>query len=177
MKKSTVRWIALIAGICLLLLGCALFATPVLNSVAVAYVAVALMLIHGVTEICHYFTSRKEQGLSGWSLADGIITTVLALMLLFQPGAEMFMISYIFAFWVLFTGVTRTSAAFTLRDIGGKRWGWVLAAGIIGILLGVLALFNPLYGILVIGFMLPMLFIIQGISAVAVFFASGDDKE
>lgn len=174
MKSTTTRVLLLIFGILLIIMGIALFATPVANSVAVAYIICFLMIIYGIVEISHYFSERKLQIASGWTLADGIITVILGVILLFTPSAAILTTVWVFAFWLLFTGIMRTAGAFTAKKARIKGWGWILAAGIIGILLGILFMCEPLFTITVIGFSLPILFIIQGISAVAMFFTRSD---
>ncbi len=173
MKGSTVRWWLLIFGILMAILGIVLFATPGMNTLVMAYVVCTLMLVYGIAEIAFYITHRKSQAVSGWLLADGIITAILGLLLMFMPGAQILTMSLMFAVWVLFTGVTRTSGAFAAKDAGSSNWGWVLAAGILGILVGVWLMFDPLLAVMTIGFLLPAAFVVQGISAVAAFFATG----
>lgn len=174
MKSNTIRWLLLIFGILLALLGIVMFATPGMNTVVMAYVVCILMIVYSIAEIAFYIAHRKSHAVSGWLLADGIITAILGLLLLSMPGAQILTMSIMFAFWVLFTGVTRTSAAFAARDAGSSNWGWVLAAGILGILMGVWLLFDPLLAVVTIGFLLPVAFVVQGISAVAAFFATGN---
>ncbi len=174
MKVSSVRWWLLILGILLAILGVVMLATPGMNTLVLAYVVCALMLIYGITEIVFYIAHHKSQAVSGWLLADGIITAILGLLLLFMPGAQILTMSLLFALWVLFTGVTRTSGAFAARDAGSSSWGWVLAAGILGILIGVWLMFDPLFAVMTIGYLLPVAFMAQGISAIAAFFATGN---
>lgn len=172
MKNNTIRWALLIFGILLVGMGFVLFATPGANSLAMAYMVCILMLVYGICEIVFYIAHRKSHVVSGWLLADGMITAVLGLLLLFMPGAQILTMSLVFAAWVLFTGVTRTSAAFAAKDAGAPSWGWVLAAGILGILSGVWLMCDPLLAVVAMGYLLPAAFLIQGVSAVAAFIAT-----
>ena len=173
MKNNAVRWILLIFGILLIVAGIALFATPGMNSLVMAYVVCILMLVYGIAEIVFYIAQHKNHIVSGWVLADGIITAILGLLLLFIPGTQILTMSILFAIWVLFTGVTRTTAAFTAKDAGSSNWGWILAAGILGIILGIWFMCDPVLTIMTIGFLLPLAFVMQGVSAISVFFTTG----
>ncbi len=173
-RSTAARVLLLIFGALMVILGISLFSTPIANSVATTYIVTALMLAYGISEIYHYFAYRKVRHLSGWVLADGIITALLAALLLFRPGAQLLTFSTVFAVWVLFSGVMRTSAAFTAREFGSHSWGWILAAGILGILVGLFLMFDPVLAIMTIGFLLPAAFIMQGISAMAMFFSTGE---
>ncbi len=174
MKNGIVRALLLIFGILMVILGCILFAIPGANSLALSYIVCILMLLYGIAEIVFYIANRKGHAVSGWVLADGIITAILSLLLLFMPVVQILTMSIMFAVWVLFTGVTRTSAAFVAKDLGESNWGWILAVGIIGILLGVWLMFDPLLAIITIGFLVAVAFIMQGVSAIAIFFATGN---
>lgn len=173
MKTGTIRWSLLIFGILLAGLGLVMFATPGINSLVIAYLVCTLMLVYGIAEVVFYIAHRKSSVVSGWLLADGIITSILGVLLMFMPGAQILSMSILFALWVLFTGVTRTSAAFVAKDAGVSSWGWVLIAGIVGILVGIWLMFDPLFAVMTIGYLLPVAFFVQGVSAVAAFFATG----
>lgn len=172
MKNTATRVLMLIFGILLIGLGIVLFASPIANSVVLAYVICILMAVYGIAEIIFYIVRRKDGAASGWALTDGIITTILGLMLLFIPGAQIPTMTILFAFWVLFTGVTRTAAAFTSKSAGARNWGFLLVVGIIGILLGIWLLCDPLLAVVTIGYLLPLAFLVQGVSAIATFFSS-----
>lgn len=175
MKSKMIRWGLLILGILLILLGIIMFSTPGMNTLAMAYIVCILMLVYGIAEIVFYIAHHNNHVVSGWLLADGIITAILGLLLLFMPGAQILTMSILFAVWVLFTGVTRTSAAFVAKNADTSSWGWVLAAGILGILVGVWLMFDPLLAMITIGFLLPVTFLVQGISAIAAFFATNEE--
>ncbi len=171
MDSNIPRWLVLVLGILLIVMGIVLFFTPVANSIFFAYFMSALMLIFGGGEIIYYLC-RHDKGISGWILADGIITVILGALLLFIPGATIPGMTILFAMWVLFTGVIRLSAAFAAKDRGSSDWGWILAAGILGILIGIWFMFDPLLTFISIGYILPLAFIVQGVSAIGVFLST-----
>ncbi len=174
MKNNAMRWLLLIFGILMVIFGFVLFATPGANSIILAYLMSVLMFLYGITEII-YFIVRHDRHVSGWVLADGIITAILGGLLLFTDGAKIPTMTMLFSMWVLFTGVTRLSAAFAAKDLGSANWGWILAAGIIGILAGIWLMCDPLLAFISIGYLLPMVFMVQGISAIGAFFATSGD--
>lgn len=175
MKSNTAtRVLLLIFGILLIILGFVLFATPGMDAIVLGYIVCILMLVFGIAEIVFYCTHHKMHVASGWVLADGILTAILGLLLLFMPGAQILTMSIIFAIWVLFTGITSFASAFSAKDAGSHSWGWNLAAGIIGILLGFWLMFDPMLSIMTIGFLVPIAFIFEGVSAIATFFSTGE---
>jgi len=166
----------LILGILLIVMGVVFFATPGINAVVTGYIVCALMLVFGIAEIVFYGVHHKTHSASGWVLADGILTTILGLMLLFIPGAQIVTMSILFAMWVLFTGITAFSGAFADKSAGSHSWGWNLTFGIIGILLGIWLMFDPMLSIVSIGYLLPVALIFEGVAAIAFFFSTSSKK-
>ncbi|EUJ30553.1 hypothetical protein MFLO_10478 [Listeria floridensis FSL S10-1187] len=136
----------------------------------------ALLLISGVFHIISYFIDQNYRHLSGWVLADGILSTLLAILLLSNQFAGAASLVLVFAMWVLFAGITRTIGAFSLKQDGFSSWGYVLVLGILGILLGFIALFNPVVSAVGIVFLMGFFFILEGIGAIATFFVVGKFK-
>lgn len=176
MKSNGMRWVLLVFGILMVIQGCVLFATPAANSIVLAYLMSALMFVFGVAEIIYFFF-RRDRHATGWVLADGVITAILGGLLLFTQGAKIPTMTTLFSMWVLFTGVTRMSASFAAREYGSANWGWILAAGILGILAGVWLMFDPVLAFISIGYLLPVTFVVQGVSAIAAFFSAGDSMK
>jgi len=167
-----IRYTTLALGILMIVAGIFLFATPVINSSVAAYLVCILMLVFGVTEIFHFIKRRKAHVTSGWVLADGVITIAITLALIFLPGTQIMTMGYVFAFWLIFTSVTRVTAFVAAKDHGPGGWSAAFVVGLVGFILGAVALLNPMYGILAIGYVIPVIFIMQGISAIAVFIST-----
>ena len=161
---ATKIWLTLL-GISLIFLGILLLSTPLINSMVIAFTVCFIIALHGVTQIYYYFSYRKIYQISGWTLADGIVSTLLGIALMLMPKANLIAISLYLAFWVIYAGVNRTTAALISKNIGLNSWWLILIIGVTGILLGFLMLFNPIYNIVAIGYLIPLAFIIQGISA------------
>jgi len=161
MNKAT-RVLVLILGIILLLFGFVLMATPGLDAVILGYFICTVMLIYGIAQIVFYGSHRKLHVVSGWVLADGILTAILGLLLLFMPGAQIMTMTVVFAVWVLFSGIMSFAGAFAAKDAGSHDWGWNLAAGIIGMVLGFWLMCDPLLSLMSIGYLLPFTLLFQG---------------
>ncbi len=174
MTNKWVRIALLVLGILMVILGIAMISTPIANTLVMTYVVCALMLVLGIAEIVFYCMHRKSMAVSGWALADGIISAVLGLWLISRPDLQVEVTIMLFTFWVLFTGVTRTASSFAAKDAGIHGWGWILAAGIVGILVGLYLMFHPLLAALSVGMVLPIAFIGQGVSMVIGFFSKDE---
>lgn len=165
------RWISLVAGSLMIILGIWMLFTPAAAIMTVTLFISLGMLIFGIAEI-YMFRSKHYGNHSGWVLTSGILSTLLGIWLLFFPNGQagmLVVLPFLFAFWVMSAGVARISGAFSLKELGSDAWGWVLALGIIGMLLGLLLMFNPIISILTIAALIGFAFIWNGIAAIAMY--------
>ncbi|WP_439443958.1 HdeD family acid-resistance protein [Listeria aquatica] len=173
--KTFTKILIVLAGIAMIIMGFWVMFNPVASLLTLNVVIGLLLLISGIFHIISYFT-ESERHLSGWILADGILSTLLGILMLANQFAGAASLILVFAMWVLFAGIVRTIGAFTLKQAGGSSWGFVLFIGIVGIILGFIALFNPVVSALGIVLLMGFFFILEGIGAIATAFVTGRSK-
>ena len=106
----------------------------------------------------------------GWILFFGIVTLGAGITAVVWPGETVLIVAWLFGFHLMFTGVFRLVASFTMGVEGGMRW--VLAiGGVLGIVVGILCLQNVVQTVAVLTLFLGFFWIFDGlvhtISAVA----------
>ncbi|EFS04145.1 membrane protein, putative [Listeria seeligeri FSL S4-171] len=171
--KTFTRILVLLAGIAMIVLGIWFLFHPGISLLTSTLMFGFLLLISGIFNTVSYFSDKKLQKVSGWVLADGILSILLGFLLLFNEFAGTETIVLLFGMWVLFAGIMRTIGAFTAKQNNVQGWGWILTIGIIGIVVGFIALFNPVVSAIGIVLIVGIFFIVQGISAIATFFFIG----
>ena len=135
-----------------------------------------ILPISGVADLVIFAKTRNDVGGAGWILADGILTVILSLFLLFH---QMLVVSspVIFGMWLIFSGVSKMIISFDLKTAGARGWGWfpflescsrsaassrfvkpVAAAVALGVLIGITLI---IHGIIVVvkGFLADRLFL------------------
>lgn len=145
--KDTVKahWKAfLIEGIVLVILGMAAIAIPQLASVAVAIMLGWMFLISGALGLYFSFTTRDTPGF-WWSLLSAVLALAAGLLLLAQPIAGTLTLTIVVSAYFLAEGVATIMYALEHRRELSDRWGWLLAAGILDILVSA-AIFTGLPG-------------------------------
>lgn len=91
--------------------GIVCFCLPVDTTMSVfAYIVGAIVLVIGIVEIIGFFTTAGFVG-GGAFLADGIITTILGVVLLANEGVVAGFIPFIFAMWFIIEGISELSLA------------------------------------------------------------------
>ncbi|MBF2455070.1 DUF308 domain-containing protein, partial [Listeria seeligeri] len=101
---------------------------------------------------------------------------LLGFLLLFNEFAGPEIVVLLFSMWVLFAGIMRTVGAFTAKQNNIQGWGWILTIGLIGIVVGFIALFNPIVSVIGAIIVVATFFIVQGIGAIATFFFIGKNS-
>lgn len=169
--KAT-RWLFLIAGILLVIVGIYMFSTPLANIMGLAVFITVAMLVSGISEIIHWGNADKNAR-SGWLLASGILSTLLGVWVIFGHGSIAniaVVIPFIFGIWVLMGGILRFVGALTMKKEGIKSWGWVLFSGAVGVILGFIFMYHPLFAAATVSMLIACLFLFQGINSVLLFF-------
>ena len=175
MNSNAARWFSLILGILLLVCGVMMLFTPYEAYIMVAIFIPIAILVHGIRSIASYSNSKKEGAPQGWILADGILSAVIGIWLLFQPAAAAVSLPFIFGFWILFAGVLRLMGGFSGKD-AVKGSGWLIVWGIIGIITGLLLLNHPLFTGVIISYLVIWAFIFIGIQDIFFFFVKKAEK-
>jgi uncharacterized membrane protein HdeD (DUF308 family) len=134
------HWVLyLVEGIVLVILGFVAIAVPPLATLAVAILIGWLFLISGVAGLIMTFMTRGAPGF-WWSLFSALLGIAAGLVLLISPVAGAVSLTYLLiAFFTIEGILTIMFALDHKRDLSG-RWGWMLASGIVDLVLAVMIL-------------------------------------
>ncbi len=132
------HWILfLIEGVVLIVLGATAIALPPLATIAATIIIGWLFLVSGVMGLLTTFWMRQAPGF-WWSLISGVLGIVVGLLLLASPLRGALSLTIVLVAFFIIEGVA--SIMFALdhkRELSG-RWGWMLASGIVDLILGAL---------------------------------------
>lgn len=155
-------WILI--GVLLILFGFICALNPGVTLTSIALLLGIVLLISGLDDIFVYFKIHQDFSQAGWILAEGILTTILALLCLFNQMITTFTIPMIFSIWILFVGVTRIVSSFTLKDYGVEDWYLMLFTGILLSILGIASVFKPILASFTISMIVGFILIMQGVA-------------
>jgi uncharacterized membrane protein HdeD (DUF308 family) len=139
------HWVMFLCeGIALVILGVLAMLAPVLASVAIAAFFGWLLLLSGIVGLIATLRTRAAPGFA-WSLLSAIVGIVAGALLLGWPvQGALSLTAVLIAFLLVEGGVTVFYALEHRSGLSG-RWGWMLASGIVDLVLGI-ALFAGLPG-------------------------------
>lgn len=157
-------------GVVSLLGGIFALINPFAATLAAVLLAGWTFLLLGILQIVQAFRLRGWSGFL-WALLFGILTAAVGFVLLVDPLAGTFSLTFVVAVIFLFTGVVKAFYAFAMRPMRG--WVWALVSGLVSIVLAVLILTNfPMAAVTVLGILLGvelisngMLFLLLGLGA------------
>jgi uncharacterized membrane protein HdeD (DUF308 family) len=140
-------WIMLIQGIAALIVGILLFTNTAATLVTLAIFLGAYWLVGGIFDIIGAFTRRGGDKGWFWSLFGGGISIIAGLLLISQPLTGAVVLPVVLAILIgilaIISGGINIFKAIKLRnEIQGE--GWMIAWGIISIILGFWILSAPL---------------------------------
>lgn len=133
---KTWTWMAVLAAICIVG-GFLALTNPFGATIFAVTLAGWVFLIQGVIQVFHAFRVRDWTGFL-WSLGIGVLSLLVGIVLVADPLAGAIPLTLLVAVLFLATGVAKTMFALALRPLDG--WIWVLASGLVSVVLGVMIL-------------------------------------
>jgi uncharacterized membrane protein HdeD (DUF308 family) len=131
-SNNDANW-SIILGVLILLLGIVALLVPVLTAFAANYTLAWIALAIGVLQLVHAYQTRKRSH-AGWQVVTGILNLVVGALLLIYPVEGIAAIALMLAALIFTVGVAELVLAFQRRPASG--WRWVLASGIVSVLVG-----------------------------------------
>lgn len=166
MNRTVSRVLWIIAGVLLIIVGIYCLCNPDVGLLTLSlYIGIA-MLISGIIDIVIFAKWNGKMFGAGWFLADGILTVLLALFLLFNEAFTMLTLPFIFGMWLLFSGINQFVNSFELQSLGVKGWGWLTALGVLLALVGFFSLFDPVANLFALSILMGILLVCEGIAAI-----------
>ncbi len=156
-------------GISLTILGIIAFSATVFVTLISVILLGILVLIGGVMQIVSAF---RAQGF--WGIVFRVILGILFLLagwyLITRPAIGAITLTLVMAWFFIITGIVQIVTAVVEKFEG---WGWTIAGGVAGLVLGILLLIGwPVTGLYAIGLFLAIDLVISGISWIIAAFAA-----
>src|ERR1700761_4381737 len=124
----------LFGGIFLLLLGAAAIILPVVATLAFTLVIGWLFLISGAVGLVTTFWMRNAPGF-WWALLSAVVGIAAGIILLRWPISGTVSLTLVLIAFFIVEGIATLMYAFEHRAQLSGRWGWMLASGIVDLIL------------------------------------------
>lgn len=153
-------WVLLLRGLLSIGFGVLVFALPKHTLLGLVFFYAAYVVVDGLFSIVGAFRS----GASGRVMlfVSGVISLVAGLAAMAWPGLTAVVFVWILAFWSVFRGLAEIFMAIRLRKEITNEWALILA-GLISVLFGVALFSSPLFGVMVIMWMIGAWAVLFGV--------------
>ncbi|HEY0271658.1 MAG TPA: DUF308 domain-containing protein, partial [Chitinophaga sp.] len=98
----------------------------------------------------------------GWTLVSGILDLIVGGILLGNPAISLAVLPFVVGFYVLYAGGVLISLGMDGRHLRITGAGWVVFGGIVSLLLGLIILFEPAAGVVLLITVTGLSFIAEG---------------
>lgn len=146
--KDTIKhwYLPLIMGIVFIAVGILALTTPKETYLSLAVLFSVSFLIVGLIEIIFSISFRKQLDGWGWSLASGILSSIIGVLLIIHPQISVITLPLFVGFVVLFRSMMAIAWSIEFKKYKVPDWGWLLFAGIVGVILSFILIWNPVIG-------------------------------
>jgi uncharacterized membrane protein HdeD (DUF308 family) len=152
-------WLLALA-IIMILLGLMAIATPVYATFAVQVLLGWILVIGGIAQGIHAFTARGWGGVV-LELLSALLYLAVGALLLVNPVEGALALTIVLAAFLVVEGIFKIVMAWRVR--AHPRWGWLLASGILSLVLGALIWAQwPSSGLWVIGLLVGVHLLFTG---------------
>lgn len=160
----------LFAGIVFIIAGLFAFMAPFMASLVVTVIVAVGLVVVGVVQIFQAWSVQSWTGFI-WQLVIGIVLLIGGLAVYFNPVASTFLLTLFVAAMFIAKGIFQIILGFRIKP--NDAWGWIVAAGVIAIIVGVLIWMDyPLSGVYALGILAGISLIFTGWSYVAIALAA-----
>jgi uncharacterized membrane protein HdeD (DUF308 family) len=165
METLSRNWGWLLAlGILMIVLGVFAIATPKPATLAVQFALGWILVVGGIAEGIHAFMAQGWRGFL-LELFSAILYLVVGVLLLVNPVGGALALTIVLAVFLVVEGIFKILMALRVRDHRG--WGWLLASGILSVILGLMIWAEwPASGLWVIGLLVGIQLLFTGWSLV-----------
>jgi uncharacterized membrane protein HdeD (DUF308 family) len=152
-----------VRGVLAVVLGVVALAWPAITATAFVWAVGVFAVVDGVVEIVEGVRRRGTGRGTAFLVTIGVLSVAVGVVLLVWPGKTAVVLTWIIGFWAVVYGLFQLVASLDLRRAAGSGWVWGALAGVLGVVFGLLVLFNVNEGLVSIVWLLGLFAILWGV--------------
>ncbi len=164
-KKKGVDWSYLLLGILFIMTSLISFRNPFGNLVSIVLVFAIFAIVRGIFEI---IIGNKVKNLSGFKfylpIILGIFNILIGIYFMFNIHIGVAVLPFVFSIWFIADSIMGLLMLDLARAVSNAYFWFSLIINILGVLLGIMLLFDPITSALTISFLVGFYFLLSGIS-------------
>ncbi|MBQ1215221.1 MAG: DUF308 domain-containing protein [Firmicutes bacterium] len=162
------KQITVISGVLVAMTGIWCFARPGEPFINLAFLFGAAMLLSGISNIFTWLAKHKTGQVSGYLLAEGIMSVLYSIVVLSNQLIVDAVIPVFFGMAMISTGMMRIMAAFRWHRLQDPHWQWFFGFGLATVLMGCAGFLPSVVTSFSIIALLGICFLLQGINMIVI---------
>lgn len=136
-----------ITSLLLLLLGVLLIFESEATITTISYIIGAILVAAGAFALIRFFSNKdKTASTVGLDILYGIVTIILGVLIVTNPHAIASLIPIVLGICIIISSAMKIQSAFSLKSDSNDLWKTTMIFAIIGSICGIVLLFNPFAG-------------------------------
>jgi len=141
--------------------GLVAFLYPLYSSVALASFLGWMLIFAGVVQVISLAGATKVPHF--WlQLVSAVLAVIIGYLFVRNPGAAVSTVALLLIVFFMVEGMSKVVFSLTVRPLA--NWGWVLASGVLGVLISLYLLSNPSLSLVMLGLFIGMQLISEGVA-------------
>lgn len=166
-ENQSFEWGLFTLGVVSLIFALIAFSNPASGLMAIVVIFALGAILKGIFEITFrrrisHFRLMNKTGLT----VLGVIEIIIGIVLLLNLWLGVLAIPFIFAIWIITDSIGALFLSSAFRGVSNAMFWFILILAIIGLIIGVVLLFNPVGGLFTVAFLVGMYFMIAGITSI-----------
>lgn len=154
---------SMITSIILLILGVLLFFQSEATILSISYLIGAILITIGALAIIKFVKNTNNIAKNELDIVYGVVTIILGTLVIMNPEAIASIVPIIIGIGIIISSATKLQYAFELRANKNSQWKTTMVISIISTICGLILLFNPFRGAVVLTQIVGVFIIIYAI--------------
>ncbi len=144
-----ILWPSLVSSLVILILGFLLVFQSEVTLMTISYIIGAILFAIGIIAMIHFFTNKSEDSFSQLNIVYGIICILAGIFFVKEPKMIGSIIPVVLGIGIIINSSIKVQQALVLRNVKNKYWTISLVISLLSLVCGVVLLFNPFSGAVV----------------------------
>lgn len=141
LKKA--GWTSVVTSLIFGIIGLVMIYNPETTMKFISTILGIFFIVVGVIKVINYFVSKGNSTLFTNDIAWGLIAIIIGLVTMVYSNTIESVFRIMIGVWIIYSGFTRFSLSFRLKNINDKLWALVLTLAVLMIVGGLYVTFYP----------------------------------
>ena len=154
---------SIVTSTILVILGMLLFFKSEATIITIAYIIGAILIALGAVAIITFIKNTNNVEKNQLDIVYGVVTIIMGVLVVSTPEAIASIIPIIIGIGIVISSATKLQYSFELKSCNNPQWKATMIVSIISTICGIILLFNPFKGAVVITQVVAIFIIVYGL--------------